>query len=112
MNRAERRQFFRKARLEGIPKGAAQVYYEAIEANQRSPTNDIEDGAKVKINVDQITGNKNYHRMIDEYKEFVEEARDREFIAHIQNGLVRLEGVAKWLFWAGDLISCEEIKDE
>ena len=112
MNRIERRQFFRNARLKGVPKGAAQVYYEAIEATQRSPTNDIDEGMKVKINVDQIKRNVNYHRMIDEYKEFIESSRDKEFIAHIQNGLVRLEGVAKWLFWSGDLIGCEEIKDE
>lgn len=111
MNRAERRDFFRRTRLAGLPKGYAQMYLDAIEANERLPT-EIQDGTKVKINVDQITNGKNYYRMLDEYKEFVESSRDKVFTAYMDERFVRLDGAGKWRFWAGDLIICEDLPDE
>ena len=111
MNRAERRDFFRRARIAGVPKGYAQMYYDIIDANERLPT-EITDGMKVKINVDQIVNGKNYYRMLDEYKEFVESSRDKVFTAYKEDRFIRLDGGGKWRFWAGDLIICEEPSDE
>lgn len=113
MNREQRRQFFRNARIKNIPKDVAQVYYDAIEANERSPDEEIFNGDTVEVNVDRITSGANYYRMNEQYKEFVESSASKEFKAEVlQNGLVKLEGVDKWLFWQGDLKKCEPEENE
>lgn len=110
MNRAQRREFFREARLKNIPKDVAQVYFDAIEANQRAPDKEICTGDTVLVNSEQIMSNVNYERMNDEYKRFVESAKGKEFKAIVlENNLVSLDGVEKWLFWQGDLIKREEV---
>ena len=108
MNRLQRREFFRNMRLKNIPKDVAQVYYDAIDANQRSPNEEIFDGDTVEINVDQIKSGVNYKRMSEEYREFIESSSSRQFKAVVlENKLVSLEGVGKWLFWQGDLMKCK-----
>lgn len=108
MNRVQRREFFREARLKNIPKDVAQVYYDVIEANQRAPDEEILDGDTVEIKVEQITSGVNYYRMNEEYKNFVESSVSKKFKAIVlKNRLVSLEGVGKWLFWQGDLKKCE-----
>ena len=113
MNRIQRREFFRQARLRNIPKDVAQVYYDAIEANQRAPDEEIFNGDTVEINVEQITSGVNYYRMNEEYKNFVESSAEKKFKAVVlENRLVSLEGIGKWLFWQGDLKKCEPDAEE
>ena len=46
--------------------------------------------------------------MNEEYKDFIESADSKKFKAVVlENRLVSLEGVGKWLFWQGDLKKCE-----
>lgn len=108
MNRVQRREFFREARMKNIPRDVAQVYYDVIEANQRAPDEEILDGDTVEIKVEQIKAGVNYNRMNEEYKDFIESADSKKFKAVVlENRLVSLEGVGKWLFWQGDLKKCE-----
>lgn len=75
----------------------------------------LEDGDRVKLNVDQIVRRKDYSKMQPEYRNFVETNRDRAFTAHLYrkredgfSAMVELAEEPKWLFWYGDLIKIEE----
>lgn len=81
--------------------------------------NKICDGDSVILNVDQIVSRKDYQRMQEEYRQFVESSRNKAFIAHPHreradgfSALIELEGVEKWLFWYGDLIRVENFQAE
>lgn len=71
------------------------------------------EGDIVRLNVDRITGRKDYLHKQEEYKQFVESNRDKDFVAHLFrqrddesnfSALIELKGAEKWLFWEGDLL--------
>ncbi len=71
------------------------------------------------MNVERIITRKDYPRMQEEYRQFVESNRNKIFIAHPRreksdgfSALIELEGVDKWLFWYGDLLCVEDIQAE
>lgn len=74
----------------------------------------IDAGSKVKLKYEQIVGRKDYSKMRSDYKEFVEENKEKEFTIlisddkiHNKYKLVSLEEDTKdpkWLFWVGDLV--------
>lgn len=77
------------------------------------------DGDSVILDVDQIVSRKDYQRMQEEYRQFVESSRNKVFIAHSHreradgfSALIELEGVEKWLFWYGDLIRVKNFQAE
>lgn len=79
----------------------------------------IQDGDLVTLNVGQITGRKDYPRMQEGYRKFVETSREKVFVArphHARPGgfsaTFELEGVENWIFWEGDLIPAKDIQAE
>lgn len=77
------------------------------------------DGDLVVLNVKRIMARKDYSRMQEEYRQFVESSRDKVFVARSHrkrpdgfSALIELDGVEKWLFWYGDLIQVKNIQTE
>lgn len=77
-------------------------------------TSSIVSGDVVKLNYELITSRKDYHKRTELYKSFVENNRDKEFIADVKDsGLVSLQGGKWWFFWEGDLRKVkQELTDE
>lgn len=79
----------------------------------------IRDGDSVALNVRRIMGRKDYPRMQDAYRKFVEESRGMIFKARSHrthpdgfSPVFELEGVEDWIFWQGDLIHMEKCQGE
>lgn len=106
MNRQQRRALARKARKAGMSKDKAEAFARiASGTGEHTHRQEILDGDKVRLNVEAIMSRKNYDVMSDKYKEFVENANESVFTAHVeQEVLVSLVEEPKWLFWCGDLI--------
>lgn len=104
MNREQKRNFVKRAAKKGMDKKLAKTFAESIGSFHSDPQ-DIEEGAKVKINLDLIKSRKNYENMSEKYKEFVESSADQVFTAHVEKrNLVSFVEEPKWLFWSGDLL--------
>ena len=77
---------------------------------------EYKDGDKVILNYKQITSRKDWKRKLPNYKNWVEENKDKIFT--IQNTKKYTEFVTlkedtseeKWMFWVGDLVKVEEEK--
>lgn len=70
-------------------------------------------GDKVRINVGQITGYKDYKRFIPEYRRFVEKSEGKIFTAKKEGGLFTFKELSdmrySWLFHPDDLIPVEAV---
>lgn len=114
MNREQKRNFIKIAKKKGISEEHAKAYMAMKEEQMANiikaedvifERRIINDGDKVRIDVDKISSSKYYSNMMDEYKEFIENSRDIVFTAKVEKGhFVSLEENPKWLFWVGDLI--------
>lgn len=78
----------------------------------------IRDGDLVMLDVQRIMRRKEYPRMQEEYRKFVESNRGTVFVAHPRHprpdgfsSIMNLEGV-DWTFWYGDLIRLENFQVE
>lgn len=109
MNREQRRA--KERRLKSV-KGFS-AYRKLIDATMKMAATDnmLEDGEKVKLDVDRITGRTEFSSLQPGYQQFVAANRDRVFTAKIrrrsQGGypvVVDLEEDDTWSFWVGDLI--------
>lgn len=106
MNRAQRRKFDKAVGFDG-----ASAVAEALQNETKIP-----DGAKVKLNVDQITARKDYRSKLPAYQDFVVRNRNTVFTARRvwpmkRHSFLELEEDTtkpKWLWWDGDLIVVEE----
>lgn len=75
---------------------------------------EFKDGDKVTLNYKQITSRKDWKRKLPNYKNWVNENKDRVFT--ISKGEKYNEFVTfkedtseeKWLFWVGDLVKVKE----
>lgn len=111
MNRKQRRDFLKKAQKKGVNKDIAEVYAEIFSNGAGTPTppQDIAEGEKVKLNLESIKARKNYERMTEGYKEFVNVNADTIFTAHVERPtLISFSEEPKWLFWSGDLIKAKD----
>lgn len=113
MNRENRRALQKKLRDKGSRTLAADILGNLGNEIDKK----VCDGDSVILNVAQIVARKDYSRMQEEYRQFVESSRNKVFIAHPHrerldgfSALIELEGVEKWLFWYGDLIKIENIQ--
>ena len=111
MNRAQKRRLVQKVRKQGVAKETAQAYAEIIGngAGEHTPPQDIQEGQKVRLNIEAIKARKNYKIMTEAYKTFVDASAEAIFTAHVERPtLISLAEEPKWLFWSGDLIKVEE----
>ena len=111
MNREQKRNFVKKAKKRGVNADEAKAYAEIISGGAGTPTpsQDITEGEKVRLNLENIKARKNYKIMSEKYKEFVETNAETVFTAHVERPtLISLSEEPRWLFWCGDLIKVED----
>lgn len=115
MNRENRRALQKK--LKG--KKSRTLASEVLGASGDKSRDVIHDGDLVTLNVDRIMGRKDYPRMQESYRKFVEANRWKVFVAHPRHkrpdgfsATVELDGVENWIFWYGDLLRVESIQTE
>lgn len=111
MNREQRRKFSKRARKRGINEDITELYLsmdrDGLEAP--APAQKIESGQKVMLDAERIRARRNYDRMTDQYKEFVDRNIDTIFTAKVEKeNLISMEEEPRWLFWSGDLKLVEE----
>ena len=60
----------------------------------------------IKLDVDKIIGEKTYSNKLKEYREFIEESRDKIYTAVFDENthMLTLEEEPKWLFLGSDVI--------
>lgn len=115
MNREQKRAFVKNAKKKGVKTTEAKAYAEIIGsgAGKNTDAQEISEGEKVMLNIQAIVSRKNYERMNDKYKEFVNNSTDKVFTAHVEHkNLISLVEEPKWLFWSGDLIKIKEEDNE
>lgn len=122
MNRERERKFMQLAKKKGVSKSLTELYIEIQKRAARKeivPAQDLEDGERVRLNVEMIQRHPDYPRLSERYRSFVETHADDIFTVERdesfskQNALVTLrEAPEKWLFWSGDLLkTVEKIKE-
>lgn len=107
MNRAGKRTLVKKVKKAGINKEEAEklVFIVNEGSGTPSPPQEIVEGDKVRLNVELIKSRKNYSRMAERYKEFVESSEDTVFTAHVEReNMISVVEQPRWLFWSGDLV--------
>lgn len=119
MNREQKRSLEKKLRKIGHNKTAAAEYVKSAATLDTiiksgsgvvSPPKSFSEGDKVMLNLERIKARKNYDKMSDWYKKFVEENADAVFTAHIERpNTISLKEEPIWLFWSGDLDAVSEI---
>lgn len=110
INRAGKRAFTKTARKAGISKGDAEKYVFIVNegSGTPSPPQEIAEGDKVRLNIELVKTRKNYSRMAEGYKKFVEQNDGTVFTAHVEReNMISMAEEPRWLFWSGDLIKVD-----
>lgn len=117
MNRKQRRALERKVKRNGFTEQNAKEYVKLINnasaiinggVGDITPPKPFNEGDKILLDIPKIKARKNYNRMSDKYKEFVESSEGVVFTAHVeQNNLISMQENPTWLFWSGDLNRAE-----
>ena len=114
MNREQRRAFVKRAKKRGVKEAEAKTYASIISngtGNHTEPI-DFEEGDKAMLNIEAIKARKNYEKMSQKYREFVESNDGVQFTVHKENkNLISFTEHPQWLFWSGDLLKadCEQV---
>lgn len=111
INRAGKRAFTKSVRKAGISKADAEKYVFIVNegSGTPSPPQEIGEGDKVRLNSELIKARKNYPRMAERYREFVEQNEDTVFTAHVEReNMISMIEEPRWLFWSGDLIKADD----
>lgn len=122
MNREQKRSLERRLRKKGHSKESAAEYVESAATLDTiirtgsgivSPPKKISEGDKVMLNLERIKSRKNYDKMSDGYKSFVEGNADAVFTAHVERpNTISMVEEPRWLFWSGDLDLITEVAGE
>lgn len=113
MNRAQKREFMKRARQKGISDEFAKAYIAYIEdgmmVGEQAEQMKISNGDKVVLDIEKIKGRKGYGKMSQPYKDFIESSVGVEFTANVENGFfVSFVENPTWLFWHEELIVHKE----
>ena len=121
MNREQRRAMEKALRKNGMKTEDAKAYVQIVNnadairaggVGENTPPKHIEEGEKIRLNICRIKARKNYDRMAQGYRDFVEAAGDTVFTAHVEReNLISLAEEPRWLFWSGDLLKENEEND-
>ena len=95
----------REARLEGVPRQVAFDIATKITLDKNKNFH-INTGTKIKLDVDKIIGEKTYPNKLKEYREFIEESRDKIYTAVFDEDthMLTLEEEPTWFFLGSDVI--------
>ncbi len=114
MNREARRNAEKLLKSKGIDPKKLEYFLRTKEAERR--TQDMPEGARVRLDIKNIQSHPDYPRLTERYREWVEGHGDDVFTVEydpkypVNPTLVCLkedESPVKWLFWIGDLIKVE-----
>lgn len=111
MNREQKRAYIKKAKKKGVPQKMAEAHAEIMDISDGKiiEPQDIQEGEKVRLNLENIKTRKNYDKMTDKYKLFVETNANTIFTAHLERPtLISFVEKPSWLFYSGDLIKLGE----
>ena len=118
MNREQRRALEKRVRKRGASPSEAKKVVELANnldfirqngAGKPSPAKEFAEGDKAKLDVDLIKSRRNYDRMLQGYKDFVEGNGNEVFTVHVESPhMISFVEEPKWLFWSGDLIKVDE----
>jgi hypothetical protein len=120
MNRQQRRAIAKNLKHKGVKNADELVKkYDDMQkinnadASERTPSQDIAEGQKVKLRIETIKSRASYTMLSEQYKKFVEENANTVFSAHIERpNMISFQENPKWLFWSGDLIKVEVFDNE
>ena len=119
MNRKQKRTFIKNVKKRGVSKKVAETYLimkdvtDSVQ-DENDKLEKIVDGSKVMLDVDKIKAKKDWHRLVPEYKEFVEDSVGVVYTVNKEDGkavLVSFKESPGWLFYIGDLILVEEAEE-
>lgn len=79
----------------------------------KTPPQKFQEGDKFMLDVKLVKSRKNYDKMNDRCKQFVDGSEGKVLTAHIEHGrLISAKEEPRWLFWSGDLIKVTEDSKE
>lgn len=111
MNREQKRAYIKKAKKKGISQKMAETYTDIMDIGDGKiiEPQDIQEGDKVRLNLENIQARNSYDKMTDKYKSFVESNANMVFTAHLERPtLISFAEDSSWLFYSGDLIKLGE----
>jgi len=113
MNRSQRRKLDRKLRsVDGYS-----LYKKLVEEtmNRAADEDMLKDGERVRINVEQITGRREFLHLNPKYQKFIADNVDTVFTARVRKygrggypAIIDLQEDDTWSFWIGDLIRVDK----
>lgn len=122
MNRDQRRALEKALRKKGMSQSDAKAYVQVVNnadairiegVGENTPPKHIEEGEKIRLNIDRIKARKNYARMAQGYRDFVEVSGGTVFTAHVEReNMISLAEEPAWLFWSGDLLKDGEADED
>lgn len=115
MNRNDRRKIaslLKKERGYGGSVGSLSKVVKAVLNIQQEQYVHLEEGERVKLDVDYIESKNGFSRLNEAYKEFVHGARDRVFTVHLEGSgnksLISLLEDQRWLFQRTEVIKVDD----
>lgn len=79
----------------------------------KTPPQDFQEDDRFMLDIGRIKSRKNFERMSDPYKQFVESSNEKIFTAHVERGgIISAKEAPTWFFWSGDLIKAKDEPDE
>lgn len=113
MNRSQRRNFVKSAQKKGVDKSIAELYLRVKQHG--SVPQELQEGDRVRLNVENIKKHPDYGRLSQAYRDFVELHEDDVFTVVYDERrkekpteVCLEEDPTGWLFWTGDLIKEKE----
>lgn len=113
MNREQRRNLVKKAHKSGMSNKLAKAFAEiASGTGEHTPAQEINEGDKIRLDIDAIKARKNYAQMSEKYHAFIDNAGGMVYTAHVEKtNLISLKEEPQWLFWSGDLIKVSSAEE-
>ena len=111
MNREQRRKYERQLRRKGVSNEDVELFFKMLASSDET----VNDGDKVRINVERIRKHPDYEKMNPKYKQFLADNEDKIFTATktkkgFNRSFVEFEEDStdpRWLWCMDDLIKVE-----
>ena len=110
MNREDKRDYTKRLKAKGYPKKEIDQFLMIKEMKDNKKH--LQEGQKVKLNMDNITSHPDYPNLTAKYRNWVESHKDMLFTVEFDKAykdnptllcLKEDDSEPQWLFWEGDL---------